>query len=68
MAIVTRIATAQVRAALGFLSLAESDVDRFLNAAEERLRQATMATSPSDKRAWLELAEDWVKFARAART
>jgi hypothetical protein len=49
------------------LSVAESDLDRFLNEAEECLRQADMATNPADKKAWVHLAEDWMKLARAAR-
>jgi hypothetical protein len=51
----------------GALSVAESDVDRFLSEAEECLRLAKIVISPLDKSAWLELAEDWMKLARAAR-
>jgi hypothetical protein len=45
----------------------ESNTDRFLNEAEECLRQVDMATDPLDKKAWLQLAEDWMKLARAAK-
>lgn len=45
----------------------ESNTDRFLNEAEECLRQAAMAKDALDKKAWLELAEDWMKLARAAK-
>ena len=45
----------------------ESDVDRFLNEAEECLRQAAIAINPIDKKAWLNLAEEWMELARAAR-
>jgi hypothetical protein len=47
--------------------VAESNIDRFLNEAEECLRQAAMAIEPLDKKAWLQLAEDWMKLARAAK-
>jgi hypothetical protein len=45
----------------------ESDADRFLNEGEECLRQAEMAIDLLDKKAWLRLAEDWMKLARAAK-
>jgi hypothetical protein len=45
----------------------ESNWDRFLDEAEECLRQAAMAKDALDKKAWLELAEDWLKLARAAK-
>jgi hypothetical protein len=48
------------------LSVARSDADRFLSEVEECLRLAELALSPFDRRAWLELAEDWLKLARAA--
>jgi hypothetical protein len=47
--------------------LAKSNADRFLNEAEECLKQAQIATDPLDKKAWLQLAEDWMKLARAAK-
>ena len=47
--------------------MAESSVDRFLNEAEECLKQAQIAINPLDKKAWLQLAEDWMKLARAAK-
>ena len=47
--------------------MGEGDADRFLNEAEECLRQADMAVNPLDKKAWLQLAEDWMKLARAAK-
>jgi hypothetical protein len=47
--------------------VAESNMDRFLNEAEECIRQAGMAADPADKKAWLQLAEDWMKLARAAK-
>jgi hypothetical protein len=46
--------------------VAESNFDRFLSEAEECFQQAEMANNPLDKRAWLELAEDWIKLARVA--
>jgi hypothetical protein len=56
-----------MRSGLRVLSVDERDVDRFLNEAEECLRQAAIAIDPADKKAWLQLAEDWMKLARAAR-
>lgn len=47
--------------------MAESNADRFLNEAEECLRQAGMAINSLDKKAWLELAEEWLELARAAK-
>jgi hypothetical protein len=47
--------------------VADGDLDRFLDEAEECIRQAQMAANPLDKIAWLRLAEDWMKLARAAR-
>jgi hypothetical protein len=46
--------------------MVESDLDRFLNEAEECLREAGIATDPADKKAWVHLAEDWMKLARVA--
>jgi len=48
-------------------SVSESNADRFLTEVEECLRQSKMAVTCPDKRAWLELAEDWMKLARAAK-
>jgi hypothetical protein len=45
----------------------ESDAERFLSEAEECIRQAKIAVNPLDKKAWLQLAEDWMKLARAAK-
>lgn len=45
----------------------ERDADWFLYQAEECLREAERAWSPLDKEAWLQLAEDWMKLARAAK-
>ena len=42
-------------------------VGQILNEVEECLRQAEIAIEPLDKRAWLELAEDWMKLARALK-
>ncbi|HUN95443.1 MAG TPA: hypothetical protein VMU69_04285 [Bradyrhizobium sp.] len=47
--------------------MGESNVDRFLNEVEECLRQAGMATNSLDRKAWLELAEEWLELARAAK-
>ncbi len=47
--------------------MTQSNIDRFLNEVEECLRQAEIATDPLDKRAWLELAEDWMKLARVLK-
>jgi hypothetical protein len=44
-----------------------SNLERYLSEAEECVRQAAIAVSAADKIAWLLLAEDWVKLARAAR-
>ena len=49
------------------LSVTEGNLDRFLNEAEECIRQAEMAVNTLDKIAWIELAEDWVKLARVAK-
>lgn len=64
MAYLTWIA-AEVRAIRGGVFVAESNMDRFLSEAEECIRQADIAISTIDKKAWLELAEDWMKLARA---
>lgn len=48
-------------------SMIESNLDRFLNEAEECIRQAAIAIDPLDKQAWLELAEDWMQLARATK-
>jgi hypothetical protein len=45
----------------------ESNLDRFLREAEECLRQAGNAINDADKRAWVLLAEDWMKLVRAAQ-
>jgi hypothetical protein len=45
----------------------KSNAESFLGEAEECVRQAEMAINPLDRRAWLELAEDWMKLARAAK-
>jgi hypothetical protein len=47
--------------------VAKSNADRFLNEAEECVRQAEIAINSHDRQAWLELAEDWIRLARAAR-
>jgi len=46
---------------------AESDLNRFLNEVEDCIQEAQMAVLERDKMAWLLLAEDWMKLARAAR-
>jgi hypothetical protein len=45
----------------------ESNAERFLGEAEECVRQAEIAINPLDKQAWLELAEDWIRLAQAAK-
>jgi hypothetical protein len=45
----------------------ESNADRYLNEAEECLGQAHIAINLRDKRAWLQLAEEWMELARAAK-
>jgi hypothetical protein len=47
--------------------MAEKDVDRFLSEAEECVRLSELAINPLDKRAWLELAEDWIRLAKAVK-
>lgn len=66
MAIVAGIAAAEMKAASS-QPMRQSDLKRFLNEAEECLRQAGMAVDPADKSAWVLLAEDWMKLARAAK-
>ena len=56
-----------VRDFVVFHAMPESDLDRFLNEAEECLRQSRAAVNEPDKWAWLELAEDWMKLARAVK-
>jgi len=67
MAEFTRITAPEVRGLSGVLSMPESDLDRFLNEVEECLRQSRVAVNKFDKRAWLELAEEWMKLARAVK-
>jgi hypothetical protein len=45
----------------------KSDADRFLALAEECIVEADRAVSPVDKEAWLKLAEEWIRLARAAK-
>jgi len=45
----------------------ESDLDRFLSEVEDCIREAQTAILPRDKLAWLLLAEDWMKLARAVK-
>jgi hypothetical protein len=47
--------------------MTESNIDRFIEEAEECLRQAEIATDPLDKIAWVQLAEDWVKLAQVVK-
>jgi hypothetical protein len=47
--------------------MSQTDADKFLNGAEEYLRQAERAISPVAKKAWLRLAEEWMKLAKAAK-
>ncbi len=44
-----------------------TDADKFLETAEECLREAEKAISPRDREAWLKLADDWMKLARSAK-
>ena len=46
--------------------MVESNLDRFLGEAEECVRQTEIAIDPIDKRAWLQLAEEWIDLARTA--
>jgi hypothetical protein len=45
----------------------ESKKDRFLKEAEECLRMVDLALNLADKKAWMQLAEDWMKLARSVR-
>jgi hypothetical protein len=47
--------------------MTESNIDRFIDEAEACLQQAEIATDPFDKIAWVQLAEDWIKLARAVK-
>jgi hypothetical protein len=47
--------------------MAESNFERFLDEAEECVRQAEIAADILDKIAWLRLAEDWLNLARAVK-
>jgi len=47
--------------------MSKTDADRFLDLAEECLREAEKAISPFDKEAWLKLADDWMTLAREAK-
>jgi hypothetical protein len=41
------------------------DAERYRKKAEECRQQAEKAVSPLDKKAWLQLAMDWIKLAQA---
>lgn len=47
--------------------MVESNLNRFVSEAKECVRRAEMAINSFDKEAWLQLAEDWMKLARAAK-
>jgi hypothetical protein len=47
--------------------MTESNFERFIDEAEECVRQAAIAVDPLDKIAWVRLAEDWIKLAQAVR-
>jgi hypothetical protein len=51
----------------GVLFVEASNLDRLLNEVEECLRLAAISTNPADREAWVHLAEDWMRLARAAR-
>jgi hypothetical protein len=44
--------------------MAKSKVEGFLNEAEECLQQSDMATNLLDKKAWLQLADEWMELAQ----
>jgi hypothetical protein len=46
--------------------MSEDDVATFRKYAEEAIEQAARSTSPIEKRAWLQLAEGWLKLASLA--
>jgi hypothetical protein len=46
--------------------MSEDDVATFRRYAEEAIEQAARSTSPIEKRAWLRLAEGWLKLASLA--
>lgn len=48
-------------------AMPETDAERFLREAEECLREADKARNPLDQEAWLKLADEWMKLARAAK-
>jgi hypothetical protein len=62
--LINAISSAQL---LRVFAVKESNLDRFLREAEECLRQAGIAINDADKRAWVLLAEDWMKLVRAAQ-
>jgi hypothetical protein len=45
------------------IDMFEDDVATFRKYAEEAIEQAARSTSPIEKRAWLQLAEGWLKLA-----
>jgi hypothetical protein len=49
------------------LSVAESNLDRFSVKPKNASDRPSWRSIRSIKRAWLQLAEDWVKLARAAK-
>jgi hypothetical protein len=42
-----------------------NDSDRFRRQAEESRQQAAKSINPLDKEAWLRLAAEWIKLAKA---
>ena len=47
------------------LDKGEDEADRLRRQAEERRGQAGKAVSPLDRKAWLRLAEEWLKLAQS---
>lgn len=48
------------------IAVFERDLDRFLTEVEDCLMHVKIAPNQIDKAAWVHLAEDWMKLARAS--
>jgi hypothetical protein len=46
-----------------YLAMRETDAERFLNHAEQCLKEAEKAISALDKEKWLKFADEWMKLA-----
>jgi hypothetical protein len=44
--------------------MTETDAERFLEEAQECLRQAAMAVSRLDAESWLRMAKEWTRLAK----